>query len=164
MFFRRTNTPAAHTSSLDRVVEAALPNSDPDTRKIVTAVAALLGSVAYADRQFNPAEQRLVHDLLQSISGIGQSGADAICAALEANVVLLSSVETPRHARALKDLADRDLRMHVLELLVLVAAADHALSHSEVVLLRQLTTSLGLEQADYNELQKQHRHLLSTLK
>ena len=44
-----------------------------------------------------------------------------------------------------------------------VAAADHALGNEEVVLLRQITRALGLEQADYNDLQSKHRDKLSAL-
>jgi hypothetical protein len=45
-----------------------------------------------------------------------------------------------------------------------VAAADDDISDEEVKVLRQLTTSLGLEQSDYNELQLQHRDKLAALK
>jgi uncharacterized tellurite resistance protein B-like protein len=164
MFFRRTTAPSSHSSHIDQVVSQALPTADAETRRIVTAVAALLGSVAYADRQFAPAEQQALGRVLQGVQGIGPDEAKAILAALSQHLVLLSAVETPRHARHLKELADRDLRLHVLELMMQVATSDGELTHTEVTLLRQLTTALGLEQSDYNHLQQEHRHLLSTLK
>jgi uncharacterized tellurite resistance protein B-like protein len=45
-----------------------------------------------------------------------------------------------------------------------VAAADHEITHNEVTVLRQLTTALGLEQADYNTAQEKHRAKLSALR
>jgi len=45
-----------------------------------------------------------------------------------------------------------------------VSAADGELAHAEVVMLRQLTTALGLEQSDYNALQSKHKDKLSLLR
>ena len=69
-----------------------------------------------------------------------------------------------RFARALKDLGTHDLRLHVLEMLVSLAAADDSISQAEVNNLRQLTRALGLEQDDYNRVQSEHRQKLQTLR
>jgi uncharacterized tellurite resistance protein B-like protein len=84
--------------------------------------------------------------------------------ALRTHLISVTTLETPRHTRALVELTDRDLRLHVLDLLIQVSAADGVISHNEVVVMRQLTTALGLDQADYNALQNSHRHKLSSLR
>jgi uncharacterized tellurite resistance protein B-like protein len=90
-----------------------------------------------------------------------ESGIAAICKVLREHVVEMSTLEMPRFARALVELADRELRLEVLRALLDLAAADSSLSVAETNMLRQLTTALGLSQQDYVELQNEHRHLLS---
>lgn len=163
MFFRRTQSQTQSGSQLDGVIADALPNVDPDTRRIVTAIAGLLGSVSYADRDLAASEANAIRELLQTVHGIGPGEASAIFSALEQHVLTLSTVEAPRHARTLVELGNRDLRLHVLDLLIQVAVADGTISHNEVVVLRQLTTALGLDQSDYNQLQSQHKAALASL-
>jgi uncharacterized tellurite resistance protein B-like protein len=149
---------------LREVVGRALPGADPDTVAIVAACAGLLAGVAYADRDFAAGEAREIERLLGGVEGIGPGGGAAIVRALEQHRVELASVHTVRFARTLKDLGTRELRLHVLGMLVSLAATDDAISQSEVNAMRQVTRALGLEQADYNRLQGEHRQKLETLR
>ncbi len=164
MFFRSKKPQPEFASELAKLIATTLPEADAETQQIVTAVAGLFGSVSYADRDFSQAERQAVEGLLQTIEGIDAGSARRIIQTLHDNIVHVSTVEVPRYARALKQLGDRDLRLQVLSMLLDVAAADDEISHAEAVLLRQLTTSLGLEQSDYNELQSPHRDKLASLK
>ena len=92
------------------------------------------------------------------------SGIDAICKVLREHIVEISTVQIPRYARALTELADTDLRREVLRALIDLAAADQSISLAETNLLRQITKSLGLSQQDYVELQAPHRAHLDSLK
>jgi uncharacterized tellurite resistance protein B-like protein len=142
-------------------VRAALPEADADTVAIVSACAGLLAAVAYADRDFSASERVRVRGLLETVSGIGPLGAQAVSSVLEAQVVELSTVHATRFTRTLKELGDVELRLHVLEMLIELCASDGELRHAEVVLLRQTAASLGLEQDDYNRLQARHRSKLT---
>jgi uncharacterized tellurite resistance protein B-like protein len=84
--------------------------------------------------------------------------------ALTTHRVELSSVHAIRFARTLNDLGTPELRLHVLGMLVALAATDDSISQSEVNNLRQVTRALGLEQDDYNRLQAEHRSKLQTLR
>lgn len=165
MFFKSKPTPS-HDPSVEvrTVIAEAIPNADEETRAIVTAIVGLCGAVAYADRNFTEVEQRAVRDLLANIDGMDESGASEVVQALHRHIVSISTTESARHARTLMDLAARDLRLQILDLLLDVAAADDVLEQMEVVVLRQLAKAMGLEQADYNELQGRHRSLLAALK
>jgi uncharacterized tellurite resistance protein B-like protein len=101
-----------------------------------------------------------VQTALEAVSGIGPAGAQAIADALALQALELSTVHGTRFTRTLKELGDRDLRLHVLEMLIELAASDSELRHQEVVVLRQTTAALGLEQDDYNRLQARHRDKL----
>jgi tRNA (cytidine/uridine-2'-O-)-methyltransferase len=163
VFFRKKKPPQEPTLDLAIVVAQCLPTADQDTVNIVTAVAGLLGCICYADRDVTDRESQMVRNLLQTIQGLGANEADAIITALERNIITISTTQATRYGRTLKELADRDLRMHVLDMMLDVATVDSHLSNEEVVVMRQVTQSLGLEQADYNELQRRHRSVLSTL-
>lgn len=157
---KKPQPPEAADEHLRHAVRAALPGADADTVAIVSACAGLLASVAYADREFSGSEREHARRLLETVSGIGAAGASAIVSVLEAKVLELSTVHATRFSRTLKELGDRDLRLHVLEMLIELSAADDELRHQEVLVLRQITSALGLEQDDYNRLQEKHRDKL----
>ncbi len=149
---------------LKHVVAQQLPEADAESVLVVTAIAGLLGTVAYADRDYSAAEEQRVRQELERVHGMTRAGIDAICAALRQHIVEVSTVQAPRYSRLLVELADRELRVEVLEVMVELAAADGEISVAEVNLLRQVTTALGLTQADYNAAQQQHRDRLTVLR
>jgi len=156
-----TREEASAGGALRASIERELPGADPETVTVVTSIAGLLGTVAYADRDYSPAEEARVRTELLRVQGMTLSGVDAICKTLREHIVAISSVETPRLARDLLELADLDLRREVLGALVELAAADESITLAETNMLRQLTKSLGLSQQDYLELQERHRRHLS---
>lgn len=141
-----------------------LPGADAETVAVVTSMAGLLGAVAYADRNYSAEEEARVRHELSRVEGMSAMGIDAICKVLREHIVEISTVQIPRYARALTELADTDLRREVLRALVDLAAADSSISVVETNLLRQITKSLGLSQQDYVELQAKHREYLESLK
>lgn len=145
-------------------VRSVLAQADADTVQIVAASAGLLACVAFADRDYSVAEEKRIHELMTTIDGINDEGATTVLSTLRAHARAYSAVQSPRFCRTLRQLGDRELRAHVLELLVEVAAADHEITHNEVTVLRQLTTALGLEQADYNAAQEKHRSKIAALR
>lgn len=161
---RASSEPLEGAESLVAVVRAELPGADAETVRVVTAIAGLLAAVAYADRDFSEAEDTRLRAELGRIDGMTEDGVRAIAAALRKHVVEIATVQVPRYARVLVDLADRELRKEVLESLVELSAADGEITHAETNVLRQLTTSLGLSQADYNEAQQHHRERLAVLR
>ena len=56
--------------ALADAVRAALPAADDETRRIVTAIAGLLGGVAYADRSYAGAEEAVLRAELGRIHGM----------------------------------------------------------------------------------------------
>lgn len=144
-------------------VRTELRGADEETVQVVAAISGLLGAVAYADREYSAGEEARVRAELARVHGMTEAGIDAICAVLRAHVVEFSTVQAPRFARALLELADRELRVEVLETLVELAAADGAIEVAEVNVLRLLTTALGLSQDDYNAAQAKHRDRILAL-
>jgi uncharacterized tellurite resistance protein B-like protein len=165
--FGRWSKGAADDSNgdaLGKAVSAELGAADADTKRIVTAIAGLLGGVAYADRDYSEKEEAHVRAALERVHGMTPTGVDAVLRVLRTDIVAITTVQAPRYCRALVELADVDLRHQVLAMLVDLAAADGHISHDEVSLLRNTTTALGLLQDDYNALQAPHRDKIGALK
>ena len=150
--------------ALEASIARELPGADTETVTVVTSMAGLLGAVAYADRHYSAEEEARVRQELERVQGMSPAGIDAICKVLREHIVEISTVQIPRYARALVELADVELRREILSALIDLAAADSSISVVETNLLRQITKSLGLSQQDYVELQARHRDLLEALK
>jgi uncharacterized tellurite resistance protein B-like protein len=150
-------------TTLERTVRAQMADSDRDGATIVAAIAGLLGTVAYADRSYAPVEEERIRDELGRVGALTTAGVDAICAVLREHIVEISTIEAPVYARELLELADRDLRLQVLDALVDLAAADDEITVVETNVLRLTATALGLSQQDYNASQSRHRDKLKVL-
>lgn len=166
MFFNKNTKTAAKAApeTLEGAVRQELSAADAETVAIVTAIAGLLGSIAYADRALTEDEQSLLVGALSGIHGLDERGAQAILRTLTKHIVAVSTLERPRFTRTLLELADRELRYQVLGLLVDVAAADGTIGLEEVNMLRSIAAALGLTQNDYNLLQARHRERLGSLR
>jgi uncharacterized tellurite resistance protein B-like protein len=154
--------PAGKT--LEATVTEALPLADRETVLTVVAIAGLLGAVAYADRSYSADERKRVRAELARLNGMSETGAEAVATLLEKRLVELSTIETPRFCRVLRDLADDELRREVLGMLVDLAAEDGVITSAESNVLRRLTSSLGLGQDDYNAAQARHKERLGVLR
>lgn len=152
------------SAALRESIQRELGAADAETVTVVTCIAGLLGAVAYADRSYSAEEELRVREELSRVQGMSQPGIDAICSALREHIIEISTVQMPRYARGLVELADVELRQEVLGALVDLAAADSSISLAETNLLRQITTSLGLSQQDYVSMQERYRQHLEALK
>jgi uncharacterized tellurite resistance protein B-like protein len=166
VFGRKRTPPQAPPHARERlaeIVEQYLSDADDGTRRIVTAVAGLLAKVAYADGHYSAQEEATIQKELSRVHGLSQAGVDAICGLLADQISYVALLGDHDWTRDLRDLAERELRLEVLEVLVEMAVADGILKHDEQVQLRRIAKSLSLTQDDYNAIQAKHRDKLSTL-
>jgi uncharacterized tellurite resistance protein B-like protein len=154
---------AEGAEQLEATVRAELAGADEETVLVVTSIVGLLGAVAYADCDFSKQEQERVREELARIDGMTQSGVQAVCAALERHILEVATVQSQHYSRTLREFADQELRIQVLEMLMALAAADQVISNAETNVMRQITTALGLTQRDYNAAQAKYRDRLAVL-
>lgn len=128
---------------------------------VITAVAGLMAAVAYSDRSISEEEARLLRSELARIDDLGPVGADIVSELLLEHALRLSTSFVPRFTRTLRDQLPYENRLEVLEALLKVASADGSITFDEISNLRNITTSLGLSQTDYNQLQETYKDLLS---
>lgn len=117
MFFKRAMKPAASSTGVDvlrDVVQAEMKGADPDSARIVVAVAGLLASVAHADRRYTPQEKAYMHDALRRLDGLTTEGADAICALIEKQGLIIGAHNPQAFTRELRERTDAELRREVL--------------------------------------------------
>jgi uncharacterized tellurite resistance protein B-like protein len=168
VFFRRKEEPKTLTPEardrLAQIVAKYLVEADDATRRIVTAVAGLLAKIAYADGDYSAQEEATIRQELSRVHGLSQAGVDAICGLLADQISHVALLGDHDWTRDLRDLADRALRLEVLEVLVEMAVADQVLKQDEQVQLRRIAKALNLTQDEYNALQAKHRDKLSTLR
>jgi uncharacterized tellurite resistance protein B-like protein len=166
MIFRKRppEKPKTAIAQLEALVAGHLPSADEDTRAVVVAIAGLLAGVAYADRQYQEAEQAHVSEALARVHGLSPAGVQAICDALRQHLLEIASINPQQHTRRLRELGDLELRRDVLDALVDLAAADEELTMTETELLRRTATALGLTQDDYLAAQARHKQRLSVLR
>jgi uncharacterized tellurite resistance protein B-like protein len=167
MIFRGKEKPkSAPPEARDRlaeIVEQYLAEADDSTRRIVTAVAGLLAKIAYADGHYSTREEATIQKELSRVHGLSQAGVDAICGLLADQISHVALLGDHDWTRDLRELADRELRLEVLEVLVEMAVADEVLKHEEQTQLRRIAKALSLTQDEYNAIQARHREKLSTL-
>jgi uncharacterized tellurite resistance protein B-like protein len=149
---------------LGKSVRAHMSGADEDTVRMVTALAGLLACVAYADRQYTESEREQVRSVLSGLQGLPRAGVEAVCALLDENISALAATAFQNYLRDLRELADHDTRMQVLEVLMELAAADDVVSTPETNLLRRTASGLGLSADDYHQVQARYRDKLSVLK
>jgi len=167
MVFRRKDNmddvPPQARDRLAKIVEQYLADADDATRRIVTAVAGLLAKVAYADGHYSVQEEATIQKELSRVHDLSPAGVDAICGLLADQISHVALLGDHDWTRDLRDLAARELRLEVLEVLIEMAVADHVLKHDEQVQLRRIAKALNLTQDEYNALQAKHRDKISTL-
>ena len=147
----------------ENAIRSEFATADAETVLVVTAIVGLLGAVAYADGVFSPDEQQRVREELGRIRGMTAQGVDTITRALMNHILEIATVQSPHYTRLLRELGDQELRLDVLEMLVALAAADQVITSAETNVMRQITTSLGLTQRDYNAAQAKYKDRLSVL-
>jgi len=152
------------TAPLALAVREHLPKASDETQRIVTAIAGLLGCVAFADHEYSEIEKRKVREELSRIHDLEKSAVDAICHVLAERLHEITTVQSHLWTRELRQLASIELRVEVLDVLVDLAAADDHVSLSETDAMRRIAAALGLSREDYNAAQARHRDKLAVLK
>ncbi|MEM7136429.1 MAG: TerB family tellurite resistance protein [Myxococcota bacterium] len=165
-FWRKSDSdlPVHARERLALIVEKYLADADEQTQRIVTAVAGLLAKVAYADGHYSEAEEQTIRDALTRVEGLGEEGVDAICNLLADEISQVALLGDHDWTRDLRDLAKREVRLEVLEVLVELSVADEVLKQEEQTQLRRLAKALNLTQEAYNAIQAKHRDKLASLR
>lgn len=125
---------------------------DSELVPVVTAVAVLLGRVAYADRQFAAPERERIRAELRSLAAFSGEDAEVVLDVLSTHIEEIGAGPTAAHCLVLRERLDRGTRMTMLRLLVDLAIVDGHLFKLETGLLERISAELELDPAESDAL------------
>jgi uncharacterized tellurite resistance protein B-like protein len=130
------------------VQEILRGHGDSDV-KLITGVAGLLGNVAHADLEITSAEVAKIRRILGERLNLTDAQVAAIVELLLKHRVQLFAVESHIYTRLVNEVADRQQKIDLLEVLFSVAAADQAISGEEGAAVRLVAEGLKLSHRDF---------------
>ncbi|GAB4238851.1 MAG: hypothetical protein Kow00109_13470 [Acidobacteriota bacterium] len=156
-------SPASEVESLRRIARKldALPE---DEARYLAAFAYLLGRVARADLEISSQEARQMEDLVAELGGLSREQATLVVEVARQQHRLFGQVDDFLVTRELNRVADRDQKLHILECLFAVAAAEGGISSREDQEIRQIASELLLEHRDFIAVRRRFRDDLNVLK
>ena len=146
------------------VVEQALAGLDPARARYLACFAYILSRVARADSEVGTEESQVMAQIVAERGGLPPEQA--------ALVVQIAAREGLQHGgtqdflvtREFAALADRPAKLALLECLFAVSAADHSIDTVEDNAIRQITSEIRLEHADFIAARAAHVRHLKVLK
>jgi uncharacterized tellurite resistance protein B-like protein len=145
-------------------IEKALDGLDPARARYLACFAYILNRVARADQEVGEREARLMERMVAERGGLPIEQA--------ALVVRIATSEGLRHGgtedfivtREFAGLADRAQKLALLDCLFADSAADESIGTVEDNVIRQITSELRLEHADFIAARSSHVSYLRVLK
>lgn len=124
----------------------ALP---PERARHLAAFAFLLGRVAHADLDISDDESVRMQAIVRELGGLPEAQAALVVEIAKSQNRLFGATEGFLVTRQLRESATPEDLRHLLDCLCAVAAADGAIRSAEESQIRQVTSELGLDHADY---------------
>jgi uncharacterized tellurite resistance protein B-like protein len=145
-------------------VEKVLAGLEPGRARYLACFAYILNRVARADQEVGEKESRLMERMIAERGGLPMEQA--------ALVVRIATSEGLRHGgtedfivtREFAGIADRSQKLALLDCLFAVSAADESIGTVEDNVIRQITSELRLEHADFIAARSSHVSYLRVLK
>jgi uncharacterized tellurite resistance protein B-like protein len=143
--------PAAGVEDADAVRRIAreLEALPPERARYLAAFAFLLGRVAHADLQITDEETARMQAIVRELGGFPAAQAALVVEIAKSQNRLFGATEGFLVTRQLRASATPEECRHLLDCLCAVAAADGAIRNVEERQIRQITSELGLDHADY---------------
>jgi uncharacterized tellurite resistance protein B-like protein len=130
-------------------ISDSLDRLPPEHARFVGTFAMLLARVAHADLDISEAEVRGMERLIVESGALSPAEAALVVEMTRVHQRLFGITEGYLAAREFRASSTREDRLRLLDALFAVAAADGNVSAAEEQTIRQITTELGLEQAEY---------------
>ncbi|ATH08751.1 hypothetical protein BIY24_12580 [Halobacteriovorax marinus] len=132
-------------SVLQSKVQEQFPNYPESKRILISCLAGLCARIAYVDFDISPKEKDAIKGALSKWMNLSEEEADFVATSALDEVKELSGIEPRKYCTALNDLLDNDDKLHILESLFQVSAADGNVEELESEEIRIIATALLLE-------------------
>lgn len=144
----------------DRIAQLGEGLGDEELKE-VTAVAGLLGRVAYADSEISKEEQTEIKSILQKKSKLTAAAIEIILTLIVEKRVELLTLEEHFYARLANEVMSKEARKQLLENLFQIAAADGTICLEEENTLYGTAVSLKIPKNELTELKRKFKSYLS---
>jgi len=154
---------SAETDSVRKIVRE-LDHMEPDRARFVAAFAFVLSRVARADLHVSDEETGEMERIVMNHGGLPEAQAVIVVQMAKSQNLLFGGTENFLVTRELNRIATRDEKMHLLECMFAVSAADRSISTVEDNVIRQIAKELLLEHRDFIKARSMFKEHLAVLR
>ena len=154
---------AAETDTVRRITDA-LDRLDPDRARYIAAFAYILSRVSHADLNISPEETRAMEQILVERGGLPEAQAILVVQMAKTQSLLFGGTENFLVTREFNKIATREQKVALLDCLFAVSSSDESISVTEDNEIRQITSELRLDHADFIAARSRYRQHLAVLK
>ena len=150
------------TASVRRIA-AQLERLEPADAKYLASFAYVLARVASADLQITEEETAEMERLVTLLASLSEGEAALVVQIAKTQSHVLGDTENYVVTREFRRIATREQRVHLLQCLYGVAAADGTITGGETSVILSIAEELGFTRAEANALRAEYRDKLSEL-
>ena len=158
-FLGFTSGPESTDSDSIQQIAAALDLMDPSQARYISGFAFVLSRLAAADQVITPDEARLMERLVQEKGELPADQAALVVEMATRQQRLFGATDDFLVTRELQRNASYEQRLHLVECLFALAAADARIRSEEGDEIGRIGRELRIEPADLSRLRSQHRNL-----
>ncbi len=147
-----------------RKIAQALDALAPERAKFIAAFAYLLGRIARADMRISPEETKTMEQIVMERGKMPEEQAVLVVQMAKTQNVLFGGTENYLVGREFRSISNRSDRMHLLDCMFAVAAANKSIATIEDNEISQIADELRIEHRDYISVRSRYRDFLAVLK
>ncbi|OUR96426.1 hypothetical protein A9Q84_08725 [Halobacteriovorax marinus] len=140
-----TKQESKRLTNLQQSIIEHFPTMDEEKRILLASLAALCARVAYVDFNVCEKEQEAIEKALEKWMELPEDQAKFIAEIAVLEVKELAGLDARKYCTTLNDFLDNTKKMHILETLFQVSAADDHVEAKESEEIRVIATGLLLE-------------------
>lgn len=143
-------TGSGDTETVRRIV-SKLEAMEPSEARYIAAFAYILGRVANADQEISAEETSAMEGAVERFGGLKEGEAVLVVQIAKSQNRLLGGTENFLVTREFSEIATADQKVHLLDCLFAISAADDSISAVEESQIRQIASELGFSHREYVE-------------
>lgn len=154
---------SAEETDIVRHVVSELDHLDEEKARFIASFGYLLGRIAHADLSISPEETAAMEDLIVEHGGLPKQQAIIVAQIAKTRAQLFGGTENFLVTREFDRTATKDEKLHLLDCLFAVAAAEGHISQTEDNEIRQISNELHLDHPDFIQVRSRWKSQLKVL-
>jgi uncharacterized tellurite resistance protein B-like protein len=147
-----------------RRIAGQLERMPREQARFLASFAYVLARVANADLRVDPSEVAEMERIVREVAQLSEAESVLVVEIARSQAMLLGGTENYVVTREFRRIATREQRVHLLQCLYAVAAADGSISGGETSVISSIAEELGFTRAEANALRAEYKDKLSELR